>query len=108
MVYTCEKTLADLGDKLSKEHTEKLEEAIKKAKDALKNGDIDKIKSETEILQKVIQEAGASIYAEAAKKQQASDQAGSQVEENNDSKDPNQKSNQGKDEAVDAEYEVKE
>lgn len=105
MVYTCEKTLSDLGDKLSKEQKEKLEEAIKKAKDALKKDNTEDIKKETESLQKIMQEAGASIYQEAAKKQtQEQEQENEESKKNEDSK----KDKEGKDDAVDAEFEVKE
>jgi molecular chaperone DnaK len=113
IIYTCEKTLSDLGDKLSKEQKEKLEEAIKKAKDALAKGNIDEIKKESENLQKVMQEAGASIYAEAAKKQQAGQggQGGpgftSGNEENGDDNQGKKGSKTGKDNSVDAEWEEK-
>ena len=89
LIYTTEKTLSELGDKLSKEQKEKIESALKDSKTALQGTDIQKIKQETEKLQKVLQEAGASIYQEAAK------QAGSQKEE--ESKDDN---------VVDADFKV--
>jgi molecular chaperone DnaK len=68
MVYTAEKTIAELGDKLSAEQKEKIETAMKSAKTALEGTDTRKIKEETENLQKILQEAGTAIYAEAAKK----------------------------------------
>lgn len=67
LIYTTEKTLADLGDKLDKEHKEKIESSLKTSKDALAANDLEKIKKETDNLQKVLQEAGSSIYADAAK-----------------------------------------
>ncbi|MEM7826852.1 MAG: molecular chaperone DnaK [Candidatus Aenigmatarchaeota archaeon] len=67
LIYTTEKTLSEIGDKLSKEHRDKIEEALKEAKEALKK-DIGEIKKHTENLQKVLQEAGTAIYQEAAKK----------------------------------------
>jgi chaperone protein DnaK len=70
MVYTAEKTVAELGDKLSPEQKEKIETAMKSAKAALGETDLNKIKEETSNLQKVLQEAGTAIYAEAAKKYQ--------------------------------------
>jgi len=69
LIYTTEKTLSDLGDKLNKEHKEKIENALKTSKDALATNDLEKIKQETDNLQKVLQEAGASIYADSAKAQ---------------------------------------
>ena len=71
LIYTTEKTLADLGDKLDKEHKEKIEKSLKEAKTALESNDLEKIKKETDSLQKVLHEAGSSIYAEAAKSAQA-------------------------------------
>jgi molecular chaperone DnaK len=77
MVYTAEKTIAELGDKLSAEQKEKIETAMKSAKTAMEGTDSRKIKEETEHLQKILQEAGTAIYAEAAKKY-AEQTAGSQ------------------------------
>jgi molecular chaperone DnaK len=68
MVYTAEKTIAELADKLSPEQKEKIETAMKSAKTALEGTDINMIKKESENLQKILQEAGTAIYAEAAKK----------------------------------------
>jgi molecular chaperone DnaK len=67
LVYTTEKTISDLGDKLSKEQKDKIESALKSAKEALQK-DIGKIKKETENLQKVLQEAGTAIYSEASRR----------------------------------------
>ena len=69
MIYTTEKTVSELGDKLSKEHKEKIESALMDAKSSLQGKDLSKIKQDTENLQKVLQEAGASIYQETTKKQ---------------------------------------
>jgi molecular chaperone DnaK len=68
LVYTTEKTLSDLGDKLSKEQKDKVEAPLKSAKEALQKDDIEKIKKETETLQKALQEVGTAVYQEAAKK----------------------------------------
>ncbi len=96
MIYTTEKTLSELGDKLSKEQKEKIESALKEAKSALGGKDTEKIKTEMERLQKVVQEAGTAIYQEAAKKY-AEEQAKTEV-----GKEPKN----GKDEAVDADFKV--
>ncbi|MEK6936694.1 MAG: molecular chaperone DnaK [Nanoarchaeota archaeon] len=69
LIYTTEKTLADLGDKLSREQKEKIEDALKTSKSSLESNDLEKIKKETDKLQKVLQEAGSSIYADAMKTQ---------------------------------------
>ncbi len=68
LVYTTEKTLADLGEKIAKDQKEKIEKAMQSVKTALAGADIDNIKSETDALQKILQEAGTVLYQEAAKK----------------------------------------
>jgi len=62
MVYTTEKTLSELGDKLGNEKKEKIEEGLKKLKDALAGKDIQKVKEETNNLSKILQEVGTAIY----------------------------------------------
>lgn len=102
LVYSFEKTIADLGDKLSKEEKEKLEQSIKKAKDSLKGDDMGIIKSSSEELQKIMQEVGTKIYNEAAKNYKAEkDKVKTEVSENDNIQDNK------KDDAIDAEYEVK-
>ncbi|RLJ02623.1 MAG: molecular chaperone DnaK [Candidatus Aenigmatarchaeota archaeon] len=73
LIYTTEKTLSELGDKLEKEQKEKIENKLKEMKEVLKGKDIGKIKEKMEELTKVVQEAGASIYQQTAK--QATKQA---------------------------------
>ncbi len=68
LIYTGERTLSELGEKLSSDQKSKIEQALKTAKAALESGDIEQIKKESENLQKVLQEAGSVIYAEAAQK----------------------------------------
>ncbi len=69
LVYSTEKTLSDLGDKLPKEQKEKIESKLKEMKDVLKEKDTTKIKEKTEELTKVVQEAGASIYQQGSQEQ---------------------------------------
>lgn len=96
LVYTTEKTLSDLGDKLPKEQKEKIENKLKEMKEFLKEKDIAKIKEKTEELTKVVQEAGASIYQQAAQEQ------GAKQEE----KKPEEKEKKSDEKVVDAEYKV--
>jgi len=62
LIYTCEKTLKEAGDKIEKniksEIGEKIE-ALKKAKDG---DNIDEIKNKTNELSQAIQKAGAAMY----------------------------------------------
>jgi len=76
LVYTAQKTLKELGDKLSKDHKDRIEKAINELKTEIESKDVSKIKSKMEELSRVLQEAGASIYQQAQR--QAGAQAGSQ------------------------------
>ena len=75
LIYTAEKTKSDLGGKLSTDLVDKVNAAIVSVKSALEGKDSGKIKTETEHLQKVLGEAGAAAYQQAAQRQ-AQEQAG--------------------------------
>ncbi|MCX8195154.1 MAG: molecular chaperone DnaK [Candidatus Micrarchaeota archaeon] len=62
LVYTAEKTIAELGDKLPADSKSKVQEAAKEVKEALSKNDIAAIKLAADKLKRVLQEAGASIY----------------------------------------------
>ena len=101
MIYTSEKTLEELGEKVDKDQKEKIEALVKELRDLTGGDDISAIKSKTEELTKVVQEVGAKIYQEAQQAQQAQQQAGQDAQ-------GTQGSQQGgDDDAVDADYEVK-
>ena len=72
MVYQAEKTLTDLGDKVSEDDKKSIHEKIDLVKEALKGSDLDKIKSAQEDLSKRIYEMSAKMY------QQTGGQAGPQ------------------------------
>ncbi len=78
LIYTAEKTKSDLAGKLSPELVDKVNAAIVAVKAALEGKDSAKIKAETEKLQKVLGEAGAAAYQQAAQRQ-AQEQAGPQA-----------------------------
>jgi molecular chaperone DnaK len=101
LIYTTEKTLADLGEKLPADAKEKIESAMKSAKDAMAEKDTGKLKQEMERLQKVLQEAGSVIYQEAAK-QQAGPQAAPGAGQEQSS------SGSGGDKVIDADFKVEE
>ncbi len=66
MVYQCEKTIKDLGDKLSGDEKSDLEAKINDLKEALKGTDMDAIKSKQEALQNKLYEVSAKVYQQAA------------------------------------------
>lgn len=94
LLYTTEKTLSEIGDKLDKEQKENIEEGMKSLKDALSEEGVQKIKSETDNLANIIQKAGASIYQQT---QQQADMGTSQREEGEKHED---------EKVIDAEYKV--
>jgi len=101
MIYTSEKTLEELGDKVDKDQKEKIESLIKELRELVGGDDVAAIKSKTEELTKVVQEVGAKIYQEAQQAQQAQQQA----EQNAQGAQGSQQANN--DDTIDADYEVK-
>jgi molecular chaperone DnaK len=77
LIYTTEKTLGEIGDKLTPELKTKTQEALQGLKDALKSGGLAEISAKVEELRRVVQEAGATVYQQTAsqKPQQASQEA---------------------------------
>jgi molecular chaperone DnaK len=78
IVYTSEKTLSELGEKISADEKKKIEDEVASAKKVLedKEADTEKLKAATESITKVVQEAGKHIYEQAqqAAAQQAQQQ----------------------------------
>ncbi|MGD9131731.1 MAG: molecular chaperone DnaK [Candidatus Bathyarchaeota archaeon] len=96
LLYTAEKTKTDLGDKIGKEQIEKIDKAEAELRETVSGGDIDKIKTKSEALTKVLQEVGTVVYQQAAAAAQQAEQAKTeQADQNKD----------GKEKVVDAEYE---
>jgi len=80
MVYQCEKTLTDFGDKVDGAEKDAIQAKIDSVKEALKGEDIEKIKSSTEELQQEIYKISEKIYkAEAEAAQAAQGAAGADV-----------------------------
>jgi len=100
LIYTTEKTLSELGDKLNDEVKSGIQTAKEALQQAMESGTTVEINTRTEELRKMIQEAGASVYQQAAEQQaQQQDQADSAQQA------PHQGDNQGP-KTVDAEYKV--
>jgi len=62
LVYTCEKTLKDAGDKIKPEDKKQVDDKINALKDAQKNDNIEEIKTKTKDLSETIQKIGAELY----------------------------------------------
>ena len=101
LIYTAEKTKTDLGEKISKENVNRIDKAIAELREVLSGKDMERIKTESEALTKIMQEIGTVLYQQAAQQrsQQSSQPQGT---------DANQASNTtGADEkVVDADYRV--
>ena len=93
MIFTTEKAIKDLGDKVDAKDKDAAEKLVSDLKKELESEDVDKIKDATSKLQEEAMKLGAKVYEEANKKAQ---------EEANTKSD---KSNE--DEVVDAEFEEK-
>ena len=94
LVYTTEKTLRDLGDKIDAGDKAKVEAAVNDLKKALEGTDDARIKEETEKCTIVCYEVFGKIY-----QQQAQQQPGAEPNPNNQQQPP-------KDDVVDADYTV--
>jgi molecular chaperone DnaK len=101
MIYTSEKTVEDLKDKISEDEKSNIEKLVGELREAIGGDDIGIIKEKTDELTKIVQEIGAKIYQEAQAAQQAQQAADGQT---NPDQDPN--ANQD-DDTIDADYEVK-
>ncbi|MBP0979441.1 MAG: molecular chaperone DnaK [Oscillospiraceae bacterium] len=76
MVYQSEKTLGEVGDKISEQEKEDLKSKIEALKEALKNQDIEIIKTKQEELQKTFFEVSTKMYQAAQAQGQTDPTAG--------------------------------
>ena len=109
MIYTAEKTIADLGEKITPDLKGRIEAGSKALKEALAGKDTAKLKAETANLQKVLGEAGQAIYQEAQKKyaEEQAKKAGS-AEGGQPGGEQGKAGPAGGEKVVDADFEVKE
>ncbi len=99
LIYTSEKTLDELKDQVSEDEKSKVEGLVAELRELIAGDDIDAIKAKSDELSNVIQEIGAKIYQQAQAEAQAQQQAGA---------DPNAGAqDNGNDDTIDADYEVK-
>ena len=66
MIYQCDQTVSELGDKLSADEKGRIESAKTKLQDAMKGTDTAAIKSATEELTKVFYDISAKLYQQQA------------------------------------------
>ena len=65
LIYNCQKTITDLGDKISGEEKAKAETEIENVKKALEGTDVEAIKSATEKLTQVFYSISEKVYSQA-------------------------------------------
>jgi molecular chaperone DnaK len=66
LIYTTEKTLSEISDKLPLEQKTKVQEALQGLKNAVKSGGLAEIRAKVEELRRIIQEASTIVYQQAA------------------------------------------
>jgi molecular chaperone DnaK len=98
LIYTTEKTLKEHGDKVSKEEKKNIEEGIEKLKSSLQTDQAEIIKQKMDDLMQASHKLAEQMYQQAQARGQADEQAGAGEEE--------AKSEESKEGAVDADFEV--
>ena len=93
MIFTTEKAIKDLGDKVDAKDKDAAEKLVSDLKKELESEDVDKVKDATSKLQEEAMKLGAKVYEEANKK--AQEEASTKSDKSNE------------DEVVDAEFEEK-
>jgi molecular chaperone DnaK len=97
LIYSTEKTLNDLSDKITAEQKTTIQEAIQGLKDSLKSGGLAEISAKVEELKRLAEEMGASAYQQATSEK-------TQQQANQETPPPTEE--QQKKKTVDAEYKV--
>ena len=75
LVFTTDKTIKDLEDKVSEEEKAQAEEAKEALKTALESDDIEDIKAKKEALEEQVQQLSVKLYEQMAQEQQAAEGA---------------------------------
>jgi molecular chaperone DnaK len=98
LVYSVDKTIKDLGDKVDASEIAKAEAAKEKVKSALEGDDLETIKSATAELMEIVQQLSVKMYEQAS---QAGASSGAGAEDNSQAN-----ADRANDNVVDADYEV--
>jgi molecular chaperone DnaK len=96
LVYSVDKTIKDLGDKVDQSEIEKANAAKEKVKTALEGNDLEAIQTATAELTEIIQQLSVKLYEQAAQAQQAQGNGADGAADGG----------RAKDKVVDADYEV--
>jgi molecular chaperone DnaK len=101
LVYTTEKTMVELGDKVTSDEREKIKKASEELKEAMKGEDLANLKAKMDALMKEMSAVSTRIYQAAAAAQQQSQQAPPPPPADDDKKDQG-----GKGDFTDADYHI--
>ncbi|MBP3966173.1 molecular chaperone DnaK [Paenibacillus lignilyticus] len=98
LVYSVDKTIKDLGDKVDAGEIAKANEAKEKVTAALATDDVEQINAAAEALTEIVQQLSVKLYEQAQAAGQGAEGAGPEA--------GGESSSRGKDNVVDADYEV--
>lgn len=106
LVYATEKSLKDYGDKVSASDRSNIESELNNLKEAIKNKNVDRIKSGMESLQKVAHKLAEEVYKATAAKQQPGPQGQEQAQSAGaqDAGGPQENKKGGKEDIIDADF----
>lgn len=108
MLYTTDKSLVELGDKITAEERDKVKKASDELKEAMKGDDLANIKAKMDVLVKEMSTVSTRIYQEAAAAQQAAGgaQQAEQAQQQAPPPDDDKKDKGGKGDFTDADYHI--
>ena len=104
LIYTCEKTIKDAGDKIKPDDKKAVEEKIEELKKVKDGKDIEVLKKASQELEDVIQKIGAAMYEE-AKAQADPNQSATSESKESDSKKENDSNKKDEQEPIEGEFE---
>src|SRR5690625_3018904 len=81
LIFTTDKTIKDLGDKVSTEDKQKAEDAKEELKKAIESNDLEQIKAKKEVLEEQVQQLSVKLYEQM--QQQAQAEQGNESQEDN-------------------------
>ena len=76
LIFQCEKTISEAGDKLSESDKAPVNAAVEKLKETVKTDNTEAIKADTDALQKAVYEISTKLYQQQASQQPGGEQPG--------------------------------
>ncbi len=104
LVYSTERLLEDMKDKITEENKKAIEEGLKDLKEAIETDDVEKVKEAMDALNKKLHEASQAIYQKSQEAQQQAQQQAGQGQGPGPGQ--GQEGNKEGDDYVDADYKI--